>query len=366
MRLKPSLQIRRELLRYILEGRFEADKPLPTIKELADSFNVSTKTVQKAVHALTAEGVIVAKRGVGLFVRSVNPQAGRIKRVGMLYPWNNPHYLENKPWPGETIVPFREKLEAAGLKLQPYPLAHLDRITLLESLIKLKLGALVLFEVDSDVIVSECRELRLPMVSLDYDAYRHGIPSAIFDNVFGVFQATQHLIGLGHRHIAFMRPLLSTPLNRGRILDWVEDERLKGYRVAMQHAGLEPLIEAFEHKDPEVFQPARALLTRRPEITALVCIGDWNAQQLAHEVLAMGLRIPEDVSIFGFGNGQTEFAPGKRISSVRLDMAGMAEAGARLLLDALKPNPPLPTREVVATSLVHYDSVAPVRAEAKR
>ena len=73
MQLSPSQQIRRQLRQRILDGQFEPGGTLPTIRSLAKSFNVSTKTVQKAIHALSQEGIIEAKRGTGLFIKT---QAG--------------------------------------------------------------------------------------------------------------------------------------------------------------------------------------------------------------------------------------------------------------------------------------------------
>ena len=355
VRFQPNLQIKQQLLRYILEGKFEIDQALPSIESLSATFGVSTKTVQKAIHALSADGVIEAKRGIGLFVKSLRPPSSQGRRVGLLHA-NQPQYLRQKPYPQPVIASLRRDLGRAGLNLILCPLVQFDRLVLAETLFKLKLNALLLFEVDSDLLIFEVRDLRLPLVSMDYDAYRHGISSVAFDNAYGTFQAAKYLVQHGHQHIAFLRPLLRNPIHNNRSLDAVEDDRLEGYRIAMLDAGLPLVIREVENKLAIIQQDLAALFSRRPAPTAIVCTGDWFAGVVAAELQHMGFRIPEDVSVIGFGDSGVEFAPGRRISSVHVDAAGMGTSAARLIVAAMAGGAP-PQREILPTRLVLYESV---------
>src|SRR4051812_24340482 len=127
MRFQPSSQIQRQLLRHILEGRYQPGQLLPTIHELADILQVSTKTVQKAVHGLSAEGLIEAKRGVGLIVKAKPARAARGKRVGLLYP-HGAEYLKSEPYPASVIKAFESELTDAGLSVMPCALAEIERL----------------------------------------------------------------------------------------------------------------------------------------------------------------------------------------------------------------------------------------------
>ena len=363
MRFSPNEEIKRQLLRHILDGQFPPNQALPTIEALAKTFQVSTKTVQKAIHALSAEGVIDAKRGSGLYVKVVDARPTVGRRIALLHA-NTPKYMENAPHAIAVVEALQSELQVSGYSLVLRPIEKLNRLSLEDAVARLKLCAAVLFEVDSDVLVLDFRELRLPLVSVDYDAYRHGVSSVIVDNVFGCFQATKSLIGQGHRHIAFMRPLLMNPIHNNQSLDAIEDERMKGYRLAMQEARLSITIQEYGPQRMEVQEALLSLLGRRPQPTAFVCSADWLAQDVAGETQRLGFRIPEDISIIGFGDYKLAYAPGRLISSVTADWRAAGASAARLLLDAMKGGPA--QRSIIAAELVPRDSVAPAPGREKQ
>jgi len=128
MQLSPSQQIKRQLRQRILDGQYEPGTTLPTIRSLAKSFNVSTKTVQKAIHALSAEGMIEAKRGTGLFIKSqaFKPGSGG-HRIGLLHS-GPPEYLLGMPYPKPILDTLTTELQTAGFTLIPCSLIQLDRL----------------------------------------------------------------------------------------------------------------------------------------------------------------------------------------------------------------------------------------------
>ena len=94
--------IKQRILKQILEGRYQPNEMLPSVKELCDAFNASPNTVQKAIHGLSADGVLEAKRGTGLFVRPASLRIKSGKRIGLIHP-NTSAYLKGKPYPGDVI-----------------------------------------------------------------------------------------------------------------------------------------------------------------------------------------------------------------------------------------------------------------------
>lgn len=357
MRFQPSSQIQRQLMRHILEGRYAPGQSLPTIHELAKILQVSTKTVQKAVHGLSAEGLIEAKRGVGLIVKSAPASNARWKRVGLLYA-NPGDYLKRMPYPGTVIQALEKELGKSGISVLPCSLMEIERLNLLDIIAKRRLNAIVLFEVDSDPLILELRETRLPIVSLDYDAYRHGVPSVIFDNIHGTFQATRNLIDLGHRDIAFLRPLHKTPVSSYRSLDWVEDERLKGYRLAMQDAGLPLLMREYEMTPEAAQQMLKELFERPVPPSAAVCVSDGAVLLIASEAEKLNIRVPEDLSLTGFGADNMKLASGKVVSSVRVGYAEMGRLAGEILIGIMEGKETRTRRELLSAELVGTDTVA--------
>lgn len=141
-------------------------------------------------------------------------------------------------------------------------------------------------------------------------------------------------------------------------MDVVEDERMQGYRIAMIDAGLPVRVEEFASAPKVVEEHLLRLLGRRPAPTALLCKSDHAAKEVAKEVQDLGYRVPEDVSVMGFGGEKHAFAKGRRLGTVWLDAAGMGRTAARFLLDELKGEMDRPQRCMLPGKITPYDSVA--------
>ena len=92
-------------------------------------------------------------------------------------------------------------------------------------------GVILLSPTKSDVYIMELKKRKVPFVILDNEQRNPTAPSVIVNNYKGGYDATQHLIDLGHTRIAHIRgpePLLSSR------------ERERGFLVALEEAGLEP------------------------------------------------------------------------------------------------------------------------------
>ncbi len=119
-----------------------------------------------------------------------------------------------------------------------------------------------------------------------------GIHSILVDQERGGYEATCHLIGLGHRHIG----ILAGDDRHGK-------QRLMGYRRALEDAGIEPR-EAWIKVGPTNWEGGRTgaseLLALDPRPSALVCYSDlvaWGALRSAQE---HGLVVPDDLSLVGY------------------------------------------------------------------
>jgi len=140
--------------------------------------------------------------------------------------------------------------------------------------------------------------------------------------------ALDHLIRLGHRRIAFVAG------ERDAEYDWYQ-ERLNCYRNTM--TGLNGEV------DPELVLLARdgnaaikALMTQRPDITAIFANHDAKAIEAMRGLREMGLRIPDDVSVVGQDDAQPspEGFPG--LTTVRFSHFEVGYLAAELLLKQIE------------------------------
>lgn len=114
------------------------------------------------------------------------------------------------------------------------------------------------------------------------------------DNWRGGFNATQHLIDLGHTRIG----VITGPRNRQS-----STARLSGYEAALRQAGIEPdpaLAAAGDYTSETSYEAANQLLDLDEPPTAVFCFDDLMAVSLYKATQEHGLTIPDDLSVVGF------------------------------------------------------------------
>ncbi len=84
------LRLRDRIAAMILDGRVRDGDPLPSVRSLAADFGANPLTVAKAYQTFQEEGLVLVKRGVGMFVA---PGAGDRLRTA-----ERKEFLENR-WP---------------------------------------------------------------------------------------------------------------------------------------------------------------------------------------------------------------------------------------------------------------------------
>jgi LacI family transcriptional regulator len=116
------------------------------------------------------------------------------------------------------------------------------------------------------------------------------------DDLLGSYAVTRHLLSLGHRRIAFLAGPAATP--------WTQ-ERFEGYRRALRESGLDvddKLVFQAGRTIEEGGKAALQMISEKSDATAVQAVNDMIAVGCADTFLQQGLRIPEDISVAGFGN----------------------------------------------------------------
>jgi LacI family transcriptional regulator len=109
-------------------------------------------------------------------------------------------------------------------------------------------------------------------------------------------EVTRHLIGLGHRRIAFLTGRPNAPWSA---------ERMEGYRRALSQANIEVDDRLIFNAGSTIEEGSKAALQMIGEgagATAVQAVNDLIAIGAAEVLLGQGQRIPQDMSVAGFGN----------------------------------------------------------------
>lgn len=119
-------------------------------------------------------------------------------------------------------------------------------------------------------------------------------PCVRVDHVAAAIQATNHLIELGHRHIAHITGNAGAPMAA---------HRREGFLSAMAAAGFKSAEEKCVPGEftPDAGHAAMEILLARPVLpTAVFAANDEIAVGAIRAILSAGLRVPEDISVIGY------------------------------------------------------------------
>lgn len=146
-------------------------------------------------------------------------------------------------------------------------------------------------------IYQEITNRKIPTVILGSPApFCKQFPAIDVENQLASYHATKHLINLGHQRIAYFTGPHAAP--------WAH-ERFEGYRRALRDAGLTPddkLVFQAGNTIEDGTKAALQMLNEGCHPTAVQTASDLVAIGCAETLISQGLKIPEDISIVGFGN----------------------------------------------------------------
>ncbi len=351
-------EIRERLAEMIVKGKFAPLWRLPTIRSLAEGFGTSIGTVQKAINDLKREGFVSATHGKCIEVnRAKALRAGAGSRAVALVSLYPDLSRERGRFPSALVSSLEDGLSKHGYKLMQVPIVEASELDFLSKIRSADVCGIVLLEINDTHLIGEMMKLRLPIVSLDFNAVGIGVHSVVFSNTLGSFGATMDMIGKGHRLITAVVPSSRRRIGENLFEDSAEQERILGYELAMRYSGLAPDVVRMSHDPGMISQGVMRMFARRPCPTALFVQKNSQAAFICSELFKLGYRIPEDVSMSGFDIDRVVCAPGLKFSSVRTNPERMGSKGAEAMLSLVKGGAGEPSRTTIETDFVEGDSV---------
>lgn len=330
---KPKYErLRQFLVEELLGGRLKPGDMLPTEQQLAETYAIARSTVRQALAALERDGLIQRIQGKGTFIHE---QAQiQLKRELDVFALVLP----------ETQSAFYPSLqrsfdEAAGL-------VH-NQILVCQSNNNLdRQGNVILQLIDKDVAgvaivpvtapatpVYQIRQLQKAEIPVVFCHRRvEGIRAPLLAIPFHEVGrlAGKALLERGHRRVAFFA---SHPSESSRgYLEGLSEVLPPDARTASHHVFFGPE----NLPDPEVQEPAllaalETLVSQPDRPTALFASFDSAAELIYLLLLRLGLRVPEDISLIGFGGTVRSSAILHMITSVTVDEVEIGRRAVDLL-----------------------------------
>lgn len=191
-----------------------------------------------------------------------------------------------------------------------------------------------------------------PLVVVDEEIPELAVSGVFATNRAGGRLAARHLWRLGHRMVGVIggpRGLLTV------------HERLAGFRDTYRRLGapIPPERVVFtEYTLEGGREAARMLLNRSPGLTAVFAANDLTAVGAIQAAQAMGIRVPEALSVMGFDDVAFSSLIAPALTTVRQPIRRMGSEAFRLLL-AQAQGDRVPVRRLLPTSLVERSSTRP-------
>ena len=190
-------------------------------------------------------------------------------------------------------------------------------------------------------------EAGVPLVFYDRICTGVNASRVVVDDYMGAFNAVTHLIETGCKRIAFYG---STPTLE------ISKNRFNGYKDALLKHGLkfdESITRICDNRaDAEAITPE--LLEGEHVPDGFFAVNDDTAIGILYTAKRMGFRVPDDISICGFTNGQRAVACDPMLTTVEQRGVKVGEEAADILIDQVEGILPRDKaeRRVVRTRLV--------------
>jgi DNA-binding LacI/PurR family transcriptional regulator len=352
------LQVRDWLAERIESGAVAKGTKLPAEKDWAPALGISQMTLNHAIQALVKDGLIVREVGRGTFVadseRTVTPT-----HIGLVLHWRKDsdgghygtHMLQgiyqtaaNRPvrlsfvWgshfddePADHYVRLAAEMNADGLLLV-IPPAH----------------ALI------NVLTLQEAGIPFVVVGASWDSYQ--LPCVDFDNAAGTEQAVRHLMALGHERIGLINGAmyLRSSLIRTRTFHHVLEENGLAFDPAWE------VTSPSFTMDAHAAQNLKALLHSSQAPTAYFAAGYYLSMQTTEMVQSLGWKIPEDISVVGFGDPFTAAYLSPPLTTVRHPIETLGELAATRLLDDVANSRLSSDTDLLPVEFVERRSTAPL------
>lgn len=194
-----------------------------------------------------------------------------------------------------------------------------------------------------------------PLVELDRQSGLAGVDSVTLDDFGAAAMAVDHLVGLGHRHIATVAG--PEHLSNGRL-------RLEGLRDALTRHGLDlpaAYVRRGDFREDSGYHSVKELLAHRPAPTAIFVANSEMTGGAVAALRELGVRVPRDVSLVGFDDARWARYVEPPLTTIRHPTEEMGRCAGELLLARIRQAdaPRRPQRIVFSPELVIRNSTAP-------
>jgi LacI family transcriptional regulator len=330
---------------------------MPTIRDVAEKAGVSlatvshvinnTRYVSDAVRLKVIESMEIVGYRPNALARSL--RRGKTLTIGLILPdSSNPFFaevgrvIEDEAYEqGYSVVLCNT--EGDGEKESHYVKVLTE---------KQVDGIIFLAEGDRSEPLELLMDQRMAVVLVDEEVpdYKTAVDTVVTNNYDGGFQATEHLIQLGHKKIACIAG--PSPIT-------LSAQRIKGYCDALKKHGIdydENLVVKGDFHQESGYDQTKQLLSFENRPTAIFACNDLMAMGSLRAAFEMGFSVPRDLAILGFDDISFASYTIPPLSTISQPKDELGRLAVQLLIDRMTNDQHVFQQICLDTRLVVRDS----------
>ena len=327
----------------------------PTIYDVAEKAGVSISTVSKVLNN-TGSLADKTRKKVKETMEELNYQPSvvasvkkRIQTIGLLIP-----NIAN-PFMAEVARSIENHVKRHGYSLMICSTDNdvkneVEYISILKQ--KYTEGIIVATGLKKEKAIKELVKTDLPIALLSRDVPSLAADTVMVDDYLGGYEATRHLIGLGHEKIAMLTEDTSFSTIQARV---------RGYKEALEEAGLnydESLVLANNTSIEEGKKAMMNLLKESSPPTAVFASTESLAIGAVQGARELNVKVPDKLSIVGFDDTVLSTICEPPLTTIAQPIEEMGKKVAELLIEEIEKKKESKQRVVLSPKLIVRNSTA--------
>ncbi len=344
-----------------------------TIKSVAFKAGVSTATVARVMHdngyvaEETRQRVLEVVSETGYRINSIarSLKRNRSNIIGHLLQSMHPNPFFVQVARGVEAYTESKGYTTLTYNVQGDPAAERRG---LETFLSWRVDAIIFSTARDQKNVEYALKANIPVIQVE----RPRSPKSdriTVDNYSGALAAMEHLLALGHKHIAYIGQKPGVVDNR--LADYVDIERFGAYQDSLKKYNLfdERLValgKSYTLGDNSAqgdgYHATRRWLEQGEPITAVFAGSDILAAGVLQAIHEQGLSVPQDISVIGYDDTFAPFLT-PLLTTVRLPAHELGETAAQLAIERIHAKEVKKPKEYrLQSKLIIRKSTGPVRS----
>ena len=333
-----------------------------TIKDVAKKAGVSIATVSfvindsKHISVATKNRVLKAIKSLNYHPSksAISLVSGKTGNIGFIL--TDDHFLRTEPFYTRIFLgtEFEARSEGYYILLTSIKPDFSENDLLPRFILNKSVDGIIVAGKISHNLLERIATYNLPTVFVDYIPPTNSSPLVLIDNIQGALLATNHLINLGHKNIAFICGDIEHPSL---------SDRLIGYKKALQNANIpiknNLIITDAEYPDRQNgFNSAKKIFSKNKNVTAVFAGNDAMAIGVLNYLKNNGYKVPQDVSLIGFDDVEADLMLNPPLTTIRVPKIEMGIEALKLLVNTLKNKKSLSKKILVPVELIVRESTS--------